>query len=371
MTTLIILFLLTCFLAYSNGANDNLKGVATLFGSGTLSYRQALAWATVTTIAGSVSSVFLAQVLIRHFSGKGLVPDHVAAMPEFIIAVAAGAGITVMVAALRGIPISTTHSLTGALLGAGLMAVGMQVNLAVLGGKFFLPLLASPLIALLLGATVYYVLHRLRLHSGVIEEWCVCVGKEEKIIPAGKYRHDMALTDNSMPAITVDTTPNCRVRYQGTFLGIRVQNIIDSLHVVSGGMVCFARGLNDTPKIVALLLAANALDLEISMLAVAMAMAAGGLINARKIADTMGHKITTLSHGQGFAANLVTGFLVIFASKWGVPVSTTHVSVGSLFGIGLLTGNGDKSVMSGILLAWLLTLPMAAIFSGLGYRLIT
>jgi len=370
MIPIIAIFLATCFLAYANGANDNFKGVATLFGSGTISYRKALWWATFTTVAGSLCSIFVAQLLIERFSGKGLLPDEVVGAPEFMVAVAAGAGITVILAVARGFPISTTHALTGALLGAGLMAAGQAVNFNVLGGKVFLPLLVSPLIALMLGGSLYCLFRRIRLLTGFTKEWCLCIGDEEKILPISEDGLSMSFANPAAPAVAIGSTQNCSLRYRGKFLGIRLQNIVDSLHVASGGLVCFARGLNDTPKIVALLLAANALNLELSLLAVAAAMAAGGLIHARRIADTMGRRITSMSHGQGFSANLVTAFLVIFASRWGVPVSTTHVSVGSLFGIGLLTGNGDKSVMSGIVLAWILTLPAAALFSGACYWLI-
>jgi PiT family inorganic phosphate transporter len=103
------------------------------------------------------------------------------------------------------------------------------------------------------------------------------------------------------------------------------------------------------------------------MLMVALGMAAGGLLNARRVAETMSHKITPLNHGQGFTANLVTGLLVVFASRFGVPVSTTHVSVGSLFGIGLITKKGNPRVISGILMSWLLTLPIAMALSGAIY----
>ena len=70
------LFLATCFLAYSNGANDNFKGVASLFGSRTCSYKTAISWATITTGAGSIAAIFLAQSLLKKFSGYGLVPDY-------------------------------------------------------------------------------------------------------------------------------------------------------------------------------------------------------------------------------------------------------------------------------------------------------
>src|ERR1700749_4003912 len=108
-TTLIVLFIATLFLAYSNGANDNFKGVATLFGSGTTNYKAAITWATVTTFAGSITSLFLAETLLKNFSGRGVVPNELAASPQFVLAVGLGAGLTVMLATLIGFPISTTH----------------------------------------------------------------------------------------------------------------------------------------------------------------------------------------------------------------------------------------------------------------------
>ncbi len=119
-----LLFLATLFVAYANGANDNFKGVATLYGSDTASYRSALALATITTFAGALCSAYFAEALVQAFSGKGLVPAAVTAAPDFLISVAAGAGATVFLAALLGFPISTTHALTGALAGTGLLAAG-------------------------------------------------------------------------------------------------------------------------------------------------------------------------------------------------------------------------------------------------------
>src|SRR5919199_2465382 len=104
---LVLLFLATCFLAYSNGANDNFKGVASLFGSRTCSYRTAISWATVTTFAGSIASIFLAQALLKKFSGKGIVPDQFAGSEYFVLAVAIGAGVTLIIATFTGFPIST------------------------------------------------------------------------------------------------------------------------------------------------------------------------------------------------------------------------------------------------------------------------
>jgi len=149
-----------------------------------------------------------------------------------------------------------------------------------------------------------------------------------------------------------------------------VQLPLDLVHFLSAGSMGFARGLNDTPKIVALLLVIKTFDVKFGMLPVAVAMAIGGLLNARKVAITMSKKITPLNPGQGFTANLVTSTLVILASRFGLPVSTTHVSVGSLFGIGLITREANGRVVSGILMSWLLTLPIAAILSAAIYLVV-
>ncbi len=367
MTLLVLLFLATCFLSYSNGANDNFKGVATLFGSKTTDYKTAIRWATLTTFLGSVSAIFLAESLVMSFSGKGLVPDVIAASPEFLLAVAMGAGLTVMLASVTGFPIFTTHSLTGALVGSGLMAVGTKVNLAILGNSFFLPLLLSPLIAVVFGAAIYTIFRSIRIYTGITKEWCVCIGKTEKVIPVPQPTSALSLSSIKTLDATLDTEDYCMQRYTGKVLGINTQKALDFAHYVSAGIVSFARGLNDTPKIVALLLSIKALGIQSGMLVVAIGMAAGGLLNARKVAETMSKKITPLNHGQGFTANIVTGALVIFASRLGMPVSTTHVSVGSIFGIGLITREANARIVLEILLSWVMTLPIAAILSACTY----
>jgi PiT family inorganic phosphate transporter len=98
-----------------------------------------------------------------------------------------------------------------------------------------------------------------------------------------------------------------------------------------------------------------------------MTIAVGGLLNARRVADTMSIRITTMNHGQGFTANLITGLIVIGASGFGLPVSTTHVSCGSLFGIGAATGQAHRKTIAVILVAWFVTLPVAAAIAATAY----
>lgn len=354
-------------LSFWNGANDNFKGVATLFGSGTVNYKTALIWTTLTTFAGSLAAFFFAQELLQNFSGKGLVPEEVLQMKSFSISVALAAGLTVFLATKLGFPISTTHALVGALVGSGLMASSSGVEFGKLSSAFFIPLLLSPLLSILAVMLVYPVLSRLRHSLGVKRESCLCVGSEVlQLAPVGVTPGQFtgALSIENHPSVEIGMMVTCEERYVGNFVGIKAKNVLDGAHFLSSGLVCFARALNDTPKIAAILIAASSLSLYWSTGAVGVAMALGGLLFSRKVAETMSFQITTMNDGQGFTSNLVTGLIVIMASRLGMPVSTTHVSCGSLFGIGLVTKSGDLNAITKIVSSWLITLPVA-FFSGL------
>ncbi|NQW30511.1 MAG: inorganic phosphate transporter [Ignavibacteria bacterium] len=411
---LVLIFGAVLILAYANGANDNFKGVATLWGSGTLGYRSALALTTVATFAGSIFSFYFASVLVKNFSGKGLVPDVIIHSPEFILAIALAAGITVLIATFFGFPISTTHGLVGALFGAGVVAAPSLVNNSKLGLVFVLPLLISPFVSMLFSSTLYRFFHASRVRAGVTEESCVCVGKQW--VPASQfatYSSDGGVAANvayaaralgasytpvaistasesyaassagtgNVPRISnafgtdeglrivgsVDSQDVCAIQYQGNFLGVNFQPLLNYLHYGSAATVSFARGLNDTPKLVSLLLITQLLDIPIYISVIAAAIAVGGLLNSRKVADTMSNKISHFNNGQGFTANFVTGLLVISATLFGMPVSTTHVSVGSIFGIGMVNKTANTSEIAKIVSSWVLTLPIAAVISGLLY----
>ena len=367
----VLLFVAACLLAYANGANDNFKGVASLYGSRTANYRTALTWATVTQLAGSVTSIFLAEALLKRFSGRGLVPDALVGSEQFLLAVALAAALTVLLATVTGLPISTTHAITGALVGCGLVAVGNEVNLAALRNGFLFPLLLSPVLAIALAALLYLLLRSVRLLFGVEKEWCACVGTEERVLimpqPSSPVAKQAFVPEYSL---VFAETATCQERYRGSMVGVNTQQLMDGAHFLSAGAVCFARALNDTPKIVAALLILRTLDISWGFLAVAGMMAIGGLIQARKVAQTMSNRITAMNHGQGFAANLGTALLVITASLFGLPVSTTHVTVGSLFGIGLTTGKANPKVMMNIELSWVITLPCAALLGVIIYFLL-
>lgn len=366
----ILILAATIFVAYANGANDNFKGVATLFGSGVTDYRSALWWASATTLAGSLAAFFLASQLIPIFQGKGLLPNSLGESRPFVAAVILAAALTVFLATKLGLPVSTTHSLTGALLGSGFMATGGDLGFDKLAHSFFLPLLASPLVALALTVVAYPLLSTALRLAGLTRENCVCIGNEIVPLTVTPEGYAMSRASKSL-RILVDRETECVQRLSGTLFGVNAQSAIDVGHYLSAGAVSFARGLNDTPKIVALGLTAGALDLSWAVGFVAFIMALGGLLGARKVAETVSNRITRMEPDEGFVANLVTSFLVIFASKWGLPVSTTHVSCGALFGIGMVNGQAQWRVVRTILLAWVLTLPLAGISAGVIYAVLS
>jgi PiT family inorganic phosphate transporter len=339
------------FVAFSNGANDNFKGFATVWGSDTLTYRQALLLATIATVAGSLASLTLANELVQQFSGKGLVPNAVASTPMFIMSVACGAAVTVFLATRLGLPVSTTHALIGGLVGAGFGQSGGEVHFDQLANGFLLPLLVSPVLAAMLGMLAYRVFRKRPLDRN-----CAClVAPAQMLMPtsdgAMAYRF-------SIPALVVAADAACASSRAP--VRVSVSRSMDRLHILSAMSICFARGVNDTPKLAALLISAHVFQAKASTALIGVAMVIGGLLFARQVAETMSRRVSRMDHAQGSAANLITAALVLFASKLGLPVSTTHVSVGSIAGVGVGAKTLDWHALRNVLLSWIATLPLAA-----------
>lgn len=358
--TLLLLLAAAVGLAYANGANDNFKATATIYGSGALDYAAARRLATLAQLAGSFASVLLAGSLVQAFGGKGLVPPDVVGDTRFLVAVSVGAAATVLVATRVGLPISTTHALVGGLAGAGLGLAPTQLSWGALGGSYFLPLLVSPLLATAVAGVFYPLAHRARRRLGIDSDTCICVG--DRHLPVDFSADGAVVLRQTGLPLSVAELETCREAYGGRLWGASVQTITDRLHQGSAFALGFARGLNDTPKVLALLVAASwsGIDTRVSLCVVAGSMALGGWLHARRVAETLAHRITSLSHGQGLLANGIASSLVIGASLLGTPVSTTHITTGSLIGIGVWNEATEWRMVGGILLAWLATLPMAA-----------
>ena len=172
-----------------------------------------------------------------------------------------------------------------------------------------------------------------------------------------------------LPALELVAASDCP---QETLVRV---GLLDSLHWTSAGATSFFRGLNDTPKILALGVAATA-GFGISGFTfyalVAAAMGLGSVVGGFRVTETLAKKVTRISHDDGLLANLTTSGFVCAASLWGLPVSTTHVSSGAILGIaaGSKEAGPNWKTVREMLLAWVVTLPVAALVAAVAFRLL-
>ncbi len=361
-------------LAFANGTNDVSKAIATLVGSGVTNYPTAIRWGTVWTIAGAGLSALVATAMVKTFS-TGLVQPDLTIPPALALAVLSGAMAWVLLASRTGLPVSTTHALTGAIIGAGVMAFGQEgLMWPALAKKIALPLLLSPLLAF----TVAIIVHPLIRALG--DRWegeCLCVMPTARALVTidahGMTRTLFQTTSPGQPVLAVPSQCD-RAGLSGLVIGL------DSIHWISSGLASLARGTNDAPKIVAMLLLGQSLampansPLRMAALAgVALAMGLGSYWGGLHVTQVLAEKVTRMNHIEGLSANLTTSSLVMISATLGLPVSTTHVSSSSIIGIGLLKGFQAVSwtTVRDMVLAWIVTIPIAALLACFAYLIFT
>jgi PiT family inorganic phosphate transporter len=351
----LLFLLIVFFLAYWNGANDNFKGVATLWGSRLTNYKKALFYANFMTFLGSVLSFYLAEELIKNFSGYNFFPKELLNNPFLYYSIIGGASISLLLATILGLPVSTTHSIIGSLFGITIL-IANKINLNFLFFKFVLPLIFSPFIAIAFTFLISYAI------SSLSKKDCICMEQKQLIT-------NPPIAIQPWYKVYVDSYSNCYSKSAKNIIGINLEKILNILHYISAGIVSFARGLNDTPKLLGLIVINSFLDIHYNLILISIAIALGGLLHAKKVAFTMSKKITSLNHQQGFISNFTTGFIVIIASIMGSPVSTTHISVGSLFGIGIITKHANIKKIGEIIISWFILLPLSGTLSTILYKL--
>jgi PiT family inorganic phosphate transporter len=355
--------------AYFNGANDVSKGIATLVGSGLTNYRRAILWGTVCTGLGGLAGALLANAMVQTF-GKGLLANGT--VPTFAAALATilGASLWVAIATRTGMPVSTTHAIVGSLTGVAALAYGLHgIKWSALLGKIALPLLLSPILALLLTLIVIQAFRSAQRRFPRDAD-CACATVELTPVPAGIAMDGSASAGVSLPSfgIKVASEKECDAD-QTTFVGISAHY----LHWFTSGATGFARGMNDAPKMVAIVLAAAMLHGNYQIRAAAFAlvtlgMVAGSWLAGRRVTSVLAERITAMDHWEGFLANAVTAALVMPGAALGLPMSTTHVASGSIIGIGLRNKTAiNWRTVREMVLAWIVTLPLAGLLGVLVY----
>lgn len=348
----LFVFLLVIGLAAANGANDVPKGVATLAGAGEAKLKTAVVWGACTTAVGCLLSLHFAKKMTALFS-KGIVSAH--PTPAFAAAVLVGTVAWVALATWRKLPVSTTHALTGALLGAGVLLAKGADQWGALVTKVIQPLLISVVIAWVASAVLTYIARRVEGSAGA---------RARARTPLVEPDKALVTTGGMMPERQAEAAPAAATQPAAH------RGLIGPAHWLTSGLTSFARGLNDTPKIVAVgsfALFAGMTPTNL-LFVVTVAMAVGGLLIGRRVAARLANDVVKMSHVEGFTANLTTAVMVGLGAFEGLPMSTTHVSIGAISG---MTGTDlhriHKKTLRDFAMAWLITPPFAAVVAMLAY----
>lgn len=352
MEGMAIVGVLALMLAGVNGANDVSRGVATLAGSGAASPQRAILWATMWTVIGGGAALWWGSTLVKSF-GTELVTPEFAPGWTYAASVLGGATVWVALASWRGWPVSTTHALLGALVGSVLMDNGVGgLSVTAVAYKAVLPLLLSPFLAIALCALFLLIA---RIVAARIPPW------RPGCCPPAQWRRN--------PFV-------CASAGQGATPPAAMRQLWSALHWSSSGAISFARALNDVPKIAAFVgvaaiispgvapLYESATVMMAAILTVTLAMAIGGVWGGYRVLQLLAHRVATIEPATGLVANWGTSLLVFSATPLGLPVSTTHVSAGSLLGVRWLgRARPEVDALTSMLVAWLVTIPAAG-FAG-------
>lgn len=373
MTAAVVLIVLvSAGLAYANGANDVSKGIATLAGSGVTDYRRAIMWGSVWTGVGCALGALFAGATLATF-GNGLLAAGTSPTFPAALAALAGAAFWVALATRAGLPVSTTHAIVGALVGVAVPAYGAAaIQWSALGGKVVLPLLLTPVVSLALTGMLLRA-KRTRAAGGDPVADCLCAEVEPTVVTAGSGWQGAALAVVSVrPRVTLTSA---RAEVCATERPRALRLTLSHLHWLTSGATSLARGMNDAPKMVALSLAAstlvasNAMPAAVLYTVVTVAMVAGSLVAGLRVTRVLAEDVTPMDDREGFAANLVTAALVTTGAVHGLPMSTTHVASGGIFGAGAQRGTLDRRSLRNLLLAWIVTLPATALLGAGCYAL--
>lgn len=384
------------FTAYGVGANDVANAMGTSVGSKVLTIKQAVLIAAIFEFLGA----FLAGGGVTQTIRKGVIdPALFDANLEILIygmiSALFAAGTWLLIASLRGWPVSTTHTIVGAIVGFGVYALGFdKINWSVVG-NIGLSWITSPLSSAIVAAFFYYICKELILKENtkyrilIINLFVFLAGFAIALITVTKglknifKQQDLTLTfGDSAFYSAIAALVFTAIFY--IFSRARLANTSGSqesqfayLMVFTSCAVAFAHGSNDVANAIGPLAAIHQATNQILGNAVALETplwilflgAAGIVIGLAtlgyRVMKTIGEKIVKLTPSKGFAAQLAAALTVVLASQLDMPVSTTHTLVGAVIGIGLVEGISTINVRSvnSTFLSWIITLPAGALLS--------
>jgi len=395
------------YMAWGIGANDVANAMGTPVGSGAITVKQAIIIAAIFEFAGA----FIAGGQVTKTIRKGIIdPSSIAGNPELLVygmlAALLAAAIWLMLASTRGWPVSTTHTIVGAIVGFASVGIGIDaVNWGKIG-NIVASWLVSPLIggaiALLLMISIRKLILNTEKPFDKAKLWgpvyVFLVGWIVGLVTLFKGLKHLDFELTVVQSLVTATAIGIVLAFIGKLLINRVkvdpeadkeyhyasvEKVFVPLMLFTAAAMAFAHGSNDVANAIGPLAAvvsivqsggevAQSAGLPLWILVLGgVGIVIGLSTMGYRVMETIGTKITELTPTRGYCATLAAATTVVLASKTGLPVSTTQIAVGAVMGVGLARGVGaiDLRVVGGIILSWFVTLPAGGILAALFFFL--
>ncbi len=398
---IMLAIVLGLYMTWGIGANDVANAMGTSVGSGAITIKQAIIIAAIFEFAGA----FIAGGNVTKTIRKGIIdPTPILGNPEILVwgmlSALLAAALWLTVASWMGWPVSTTHSIIGAIVGFAMVGIGMDaVNWPKIG-TIVISWVVSPMV----GGTFSYLIMRsiqrfildtdtpFRNAQRYAPLYIFFVGFLISLVTLFKGLKHLEIELNIPESFLIAVLLGCIVAVIGRFLIVRlkmqeaesvhdqftqIERIFGVMMLFTACAMAFAHGSNDVANGIGPMAAVvsivqsggemaqdSALPLWILILGgcgIILGLATLGY----RVIQTIGTKITELVPTRGFSAELAAAATVVLASRTGIPVSTTHIAVGAVVGVGLARGIGalDLRVIGGIFMSWVITLPVGALLS--------
>ena len=383
------------FTAYGVGANDVANAMGTSVGSKVLTIKQAILVAAVFEFLGA----FLAGGGVTQTIRKGVIDPvlfegNLEVLIYGMISALFAAGTWLLVASLRGWPVSTTHTIVGAIVGFGVYSLGInEINWAVVG-NIGLSWITSPLSSALVAGLFYYICKTYiidndsRFKGLIIRIYIFLAGFAIALITVTKGLKNIFKQQELFVSFQQSVFISALAALVFTFIfyyfsrakltkSENSESQFAYLMIFTSCAVAFAHGSNDVANAIGPLAAINqatsqllnqpySLETPLWVLFLGAAGIVLGLATlGYRVMKTIGEKIVKLTPSKGFSAQLAAALTVVIASQLDMPVSTTHTLVGAVIGIGLVEGASAINFNSvrTIILSWVVTLPAGALLS--------
>ncbi len=393
-------------MACNIGANDVANAMGTSVGSGTLNFKQAILIAAVAEFAGA----FLVGGHVSNTIRKGMLDPLIFADVPFhlvygMIAALVASAIWLHWASSLGWPVSTTHSIVGAVIGFGMVAGGVDAVSWSKVGKVVMSWVVSPVMG---GVFAFFIfrfitqqilnrrnplLHAKKLLPFIVLIVCVILANSMFYKGLKHLNLDLSFATAMAYALMigavgfviskvlvrrVEDVPIEDIHQQL----VSTEDIFKYLQVITAFYVAFAHGSNDVANAVGPLAAvvsileSGTVQMKVEMPVWILAMGGGCivfglLIWGRRVMMTIGSKITEITPSRGFSAEFGAATVVLICSKMGLPISTTHTLVGSVIGVGMARGlpTLNLSIVYKIFISWISTVPFTAILSAVLFKI--